>query len=145
MTTTNKPNLWFWIIAIVALIWNIMGVFAFLGQTLLLNDEAKALLPETQIELINSTPTWVIVVFAIAVFSGLLGCLLLLLRKKIATPIFGISLITVLIHMGYSMFGTNAAEIYGLVQAYAMPMTVIVIAIFLYFYSKGATQKGWLR
>jgi hypothetical protein len=143
--TTNKPNTGFWIIAVIALIWNIMGVFAFLGQTFLMNDDARALMTAEQLELIDSTPTWVTVIFAIAVISGLLGCILLLLRKKMAVSLFGLSLITVLIQMGYSWFATTAAEVYGPVQGYVMPLIVIVIAIFLYYYSKGAAQKGWLH
>ena len=32
MTSTNKPKAAFWIIAVVALIWNLMGVMAYLSQ-----------------------------------------------------------------------------------------------------------------
>ena len=145
MTTSNKPNTGFWIIAVIALIWNIMGVFAYLGQTVLMTDELKSALPTEQIELINSSPSWLNIVFAIAVFSGLLACLLLLMRKKLAVPLFAISLLMVLIQNIYGWLGTNAAEVYGSVQGYIMPLIVIIISIFLYFYSKGAAQKGWLR
>ena len=145
MTTSNKPNTGFWIIAVIALIWNIMGVFAYLGQTLLLTDELKAALPTEQIELINSSPSWLNIVFAIGVFSGLLGCIMLLIRRKLAVPLFAISLLMVLLQNFYGWFATNAAEVYGSLQGYIMPLIVIIISIFLYFYSKGAAQKGWLR
>ena len=145
MTTSNKPGTGFWIIAVIALIWNIMGVFMYLTQSILMTDELKAALPTEQIEFINSSPSWLNIVFAIAVFSGLLACLMLLLRKKLAVPLFAISLLMVLIQNIYGWLGTNAAEVYGSVQGYVMPLIVIIISIFLYFYSKGATQKGWLR
>ncbi|WP_203295707.1 hypothetical protein [Luteirhabdus pelagi] len=143
--TLTKPNTGFWIIAVIALIWNIMGVFAFLGQTLLLSDDAKAILPEDQLTLLETTPTWLTIVFAIATIAGLLGSILLLAKRKVAIPVFGISLLAVLVQNFYGWLFTDAAAVYGTVQGYVIPLVVIIIAIFLYYYSKGAAQKGWLR
>ena len=143
MTTTNKPNTGFWIIAVIALIWNIMGVFQYLSSTLM-KDEMRELMTEDQLALMDSLPSWYTAAFAIAVFSGLLGCLLLLMRRKWAVPVFLVSLLAVLVQMGYWLFATDAMTVYG-TQAVIMPLIVIIVAIFLYFYSKGASQKGWLR
>ncbi len=143
MTTTNKPNTGFWIIAVLALIWNIMGVFQYLSSTLM-KDEMRELMTEDQLALMDSLPAWYTAAFAIAVFSGLLGCLLLLMRRKWAVPVFLVSLLAVLVQMGYWLFATDAMEVYG-TQAVIMPLIVIIVAIFLYFYSKGASQKNWLR
>lgn len=145
MTNQNKPNTGYWIIAIIALLWNLMGVAAYSMQTFLMTDEMKAALPTEQMELINSSPGWLNIVFAIGVFSGLLGCIMLLIRKKLAVPLFAISLLMVLVQNIYGWTMTNAAEVYGSIQGYIMPLIVIIISIFLYFYSKGAAQKGWLK
>jgi hypothetical protein len=67
------------------------------------------------------------------------------MRKKLAVPLFAISLLMVLIQNIYGWLGTNAAEVYGYVQSYIMPLIVITISIFLYDYSKATVQKGWLR
>ncbi|WP_100803814.1 hypothetical protein [Ulvibacter sp. MAR_2010_11] len=143
MTTTNKPNVAYWIIAVIALIWNIRGVFQYLSTTLL-KDEMMEAMTEEQIALMSGLPMWHSIVFAIAVFAGLLGCLLLLLRKKLAVPLFFVSLIAILIQMGYWLFATDSMVVYGN-EAVIMPLLVITVAIFLYYYSKGASQKGWLR
>jgi hypothetical protein len=143
MTTQVKPKTSFWIIAVVALIWNIMGVFQFLSSTLM-KEEMYETLTDPQIALLNSLPAWYNIVFAISVFAGLLGCVVLLLRKKIAIPLFLVSLIAVLVMMGYWLLVSNAMEIYG-TEAVIMPLFVIIVAIFLYFYSKGAKQKGWIN
>lgn len=145
MTTLNKPNTGYWVIAVIALIWNLMGVAAYSMQSFLMTDEMKAALPTEQIELINSSPGWLNIVFAIGVFSGLFGCIMLLIKNKLAVALFGISLLMVLIQNLYGWTMTNAAEVYGAAMGYVMPLVVITIAIFLYFYSKGAAQKGWLR
>ncbi|MFT5892359.1 MAG: hypothetical protein ACI9Y7_002469 [Dokdonia sp.] len=143
MKTTHKPNTAFWIIAIIAIIWNIMGVGAFIGQSFV-TDEAIALLPIDQAELLNNIPSWVVVIFGIAVFAGLLGSILLLMKKKLAVSIFMLSLLAVIIHQGYFFFTVDSIGIYGWVQGLIMPVIVILIAMFLYMYSKIATGKGWL-
>ncbi len=144
MTTSKKSNTGFWIIAVIALIWNIMGVLAYLGQVYITDEVLNTMTPEQQ-ELLANTPAWSTGVFAISVFGALLGSLLLLMRRKWATPLFLISLLAVLINMGYSFFATNQVEVYGSVQGIVMPLIIIVIAIFLYLYSKSAAAKGWLR
>ncbi len=144
MTSTNKPNVGFWIIAVIALAWNIMGVMAYLGQVYI-TDEVKNAMTIEQQELLANTPAWSTALFAISVFGGLLGSLLLLIRKKWATPIFLISLLAVLIGMGYSLFATNHAEVYGTVDGIVMPIIIIIIAFFLYMYSKKSAVKGWLN
>ncbi len=144
MTTTNKPNIWFWIIGIIALLWNIMGVLRYLAQAYD-TESFRAQFNVEQLAAIDNNPAWLTGVFAIAVFAGLLACLLYLLRKKFAVLLFGISLLAVLIQMIYFWLATDSIELFGKVNGIVMPLIVIIIAIFLYFYSKGAAQKGWLK
>ena len=139
----NKPNKAFWIIAVLALLWNLMGVYQFyLGSFALerIRDSVSA----EEFTIMESLPSWYAIVFGITVFTGVLGCFLLLARKKLAVPLFGISLLTVLVIEFYWLFATDIMEVSGLVAA-VMPLIVIAISIFMYFYSKGATQKGWLN
>lgn len=143
MSTTNKPNTWYWIIAVIALLWNLMGVSRYLMQAYNVEsfrDQFNA----DQLALIDGTPAWATAVFAIAVFSGLLGAILLLMKRRLAVPLLGLSLICVLVQMIYSWVGTNVLNLFGTVDAIVLPIMVIVISIFLYYYSKGAKQKNWL-
>ncbi len=133
MTTTKKTAI-YWIVGVLALIWNGMGVFQYLSMQYMKEEMAAAMTPE-QNALMESLPTWYTAVFAIAVFAGILGSILLLLQKKAATPLFLISLLAVLIQMGYWLLGTNAREVMGN-QAAFMPVTVIIVAVFLYFFSR---------
>lgn len=144
MTSTNKPPVSYWIIAVIALIWNIMGVMSYLGQVYMTDDMMASMTPEQQ-ELLANTPAWSTGLFAVAVFAGLLGSFLLLMRKKLATPVFLISLIAVLINMGYSFFATNQTEVFGTIDGIVMPIIVIIIAVFLYMYSKKSGEKSWMK
>ncbi|MDC7999941.1 hypothetical protein POV26_02745 [Aequorivita todarodis] len=143
MTTTAKPNTGFWIIAGLALLWNLIGVFFWVSENFLMTEEVKATLPPEQVEMMNNAPTWGMYVYAVAVFGGLLASILLLMRKKMAIAIFGISLLAILIQMGYWIFGMDSVGVMG-PQSLIMPLIVIAIAIFEYFYSKGAARNGWI-
>ena len=140
---TVKPPVWFWIISVGALLWNLMGVMAYLGQAYM-TDEMKSTLPEDQLSLMESTPAWVTAAFALAVWGGALGCIALLLRKKWAKAVLLISLLGVLAQNGYFFFMTNAAEIYGQVQGLVLPLLVIVIAIALVFFARYAHKRHWI-
>jgi len=140
--SSNKPEISFWIIGIIALIWNILGVVAYLMQAYMTEEELLALPLEEQ-ALYSDIPAWVTAAFALAVFGGLLGCLLLLLRKKLATFVFIISLIGIIVQMIYNVFMSKAAEVYGPGNM-IMPLMVIVIGTFLIWYSKRMQVQGVL-
>ena len=83
MNIKKKPSTKFYIIAVLALIWNLMGVGAYLVQAFM-TDEMIATLPEEQqAEFLVEHPAWYTALFALAVFGGALACILLLARKKI--------------------------------------------------------------
>lgn len=140
--STKKPNAGFWIISIVALIWNLMGVFAYLTQAYM-SDETLSALPDAERALYDNLPAWVTAAYAIAVFGGVLAAILLLLKKKLSTQLFTISLLGVVIQMFYNFFISKTIEVYG-AGSIIMPIMIIVIAIYLLWYSKSATKKGWL-
>lgn len=143
MTSTNKPKIGFWIIAVIAVIWNLMGVMAYLAEAFM-NDEAKALLPEAERALYDNVPAWATAAFAIAVFGGFIASIALLIRKKIAMPLFLISLIGILVQMFYNFFISGAMDVYG-PGGMVMPAMVITIGVFLYMYSRNVITKGWLN
>ena len=139
---TNKPKSSFWIIGIITLIWNLMGVFAYITQVNM-TPEIIAALPEAERALYENVPAWVTGVFAIAVFGGSLARPHAENSPKIATPIFIISLIGIIAQMVYNFGMSKAAEVYG-PGGMVMPAMVVLIGIFLVWYSKQATAKGWL-
>jgi len=140
--STRKPPIWFWIVSVIALIWNGMGVNAYLQQAY--NTESfRAMYNEQQLEMVNNTPSWATAAFAIAVFGGLLGCLALLLRKKWAKPLLLVSLIGIVVQMIYNLFMSKAMEVYG-PGAIIMPIMVLIVGVFLVWFAKKGIAKGWL-
>jgi len=139
----NKPPIWFWIISVVALVWNLMGVNAYLQQEF--NTEAhRAMYTSEQLEQIAQQPAWYTAAFAIAVFCGALGCLFLLLRKTWAKPMFILSIIGIIGQIIYNLVLNNHLEGAG-AFAISMQIAIPIIAILLILLSRGATERGWLR
>ncbi|MFQ5983391.1 MAG: hypothetical protein ACE5KS_08455 [Woeseiaceae bacterium] len=136
--SNGGPPRSFLIISIAALVWNLLGVMSYIMEVTR-SPEALAQMPEAEQALIEGLPSWVIGAFAIAVFGGVLGATALLLKKA-----FIVSLVAIVLQMGYWSFMTNAAEVYG-AETYVMPLLVTVIAVFLVWYSRDAAAKGWLK
>jgi len=141
--SNTKPPVWFWIVSILALFWNLMGVMSYLEQAYM-TDEIKAQYTADQLTLMEGIPAWVTAAFAIAVWGGLLGCIALLFRKKWAKPLLMLSLIAILIQMAYSFFMTNASEIYGLIPGVIIPLLVIIIGIALVQFARIAEKRNWI-
>ena len=128
-------------IGAVALIWNVLGVINFFMQV---NAGTLAAMPESQRAIIEGRPAWATGAFAIAVFGGALGCVLLLLRKSAAYYLFVASLLGVLVQtipyvgIASSTIASGPAEISLYIL---MPLG---LAAFLIWYSKQAKSKGWI-
>lgn len=138
--STKKPGIAFLIIGIVALVWNIMGVMAYLDQAYMTEEELLAKSVAEQ-ALYTNIPAWVTGAFAIAVFGGAMASILLLLRKKLATFVFILSFAGIVTQMTYNFFMSNAAEVYG-PGGMIMPVMVLIIGAFLIWYSKKMEQQG---
>ncbi|PIB30967.1 hypothetical protein BFP77_02600 [Maribacter sp. 4U21] len=138
----NKPPMWFWIVNALALLWNLAGVMAYLGQAYM-SIETLEQMSQAERLLYESRPAWVTGAFAVAVWGGALGCIALLLKKKWAKPVFIISLIGILAQMSHSFFMSNNFEVYG-PGAMIMPIMVLIIGIALVLLANTAIKKGWL-
>ena len=143
-STKQKPQIWFWVLVIFFLLWNIMGVISFFGHTFI-SEEALSKLPTNERELYGDYPLWTSIVFAIAVFSGLLGSIGLALRKKWSKFAFIISLCAIIPQMIHNVFYTKSIDVYGLVQATTMPILVVVFGVFLVWFSNYAIKNNWIK
>ncbi|MEP1032735.1 hypothetical protein [Ekhidna sp.] len=137
-----KPPTWFWVVSVIALIWNLMGVGAYLSQAYT-PDDVIAQMEQAMQDLINQTPAWATAAFAIAVWGGALGSLLLLLRKGLAYIVLIISFLGIVVQMFYNFFMSNSMEVYGPGGA-VMPIMVLLIGIGLIFLAKKGKSAGWL-
>ena len=143
MTTDSiKPPVWYWVATGLALLWNIAGVANYLTQAFA-TPEMIATMPEYQHEYMANTPAWVTGAFALAVWGGTIGCLLLLLRKRLSQTVLTISLVGIVAQVSYNLFFANISD-FGPGGVF-LPITIVVIGAALLYLSKKAKSSGWIR
>lgn len=146
---------WFKFLAIIGVLWNILGVLSYLFYTAMLDKmmtpevldampEADRANVEAQLELLANTPAWATGAYAIAVFGGLLGCILLLMRRNLAVPVLGLSLAGVLVQNLHNFMMANTLDVMG-PSALILPSVVLLFAILLLFAAVKAKSQGWSR
>ena len=145
-TSYAVPN-WFWVIAVLLLLWNVLGIVAFFNQMNMSEADFQQI-PENQREfmkeMLENYPSWTSAAFAISVFSAAIGWILMLLRKKTARSLFILSFIAILIQMVYTgpYIGKAIAE-FGAGQG-VMPLLIIVLALFAIWFSGKSITRNWI-
>lgn len=131
----------FWLISVVALLWNIGGAINYIMQT---DPEFVSTLPDTHRAIIVNRPAWATGGFAIGVFGGALACLLMLLRKSIAFHVFIASLLGILVTMIHTANVASSKIQFSIVEMFVMIILPVIVAAFLIWYTRQIRNKGWI-
>jgi hypothetical protein len=115
------------------LIWNLYGVYQYLGTVGALGAAAS------QSQMASAMPGWVSAAFGISVVAGALGGLCLVLLNRWATWLLLLSLLTDLLWGARILSGNDANSAMGLVVA------ATLIDVLLAWAAYAAGKKGWLR
>jgi hypothetical protein len=131
---------WYMPAAIVSLLFMVLGCAALAMHV----TADPATLPLDQRALFEAEPRWVLAASAAGFIAGLIGGLLLVLRRKAAVPLLLVSLLGVLVWCA-GMFVTpefrdllSTDEIAGLVVVVALTWTI-------FWFARHSLQRGWLR
>ena len=134
-----------WLIGVIAVLFNSIGVFDFL-MSMAQGAEylASAGMTPDQIAHYQEMPSWMMIVWAVGVFGAFLASVLLLLRRKLAFPIFVVSLAAFLMSLLYTYVLTDGGAIMG--QQMAITSAVIAgLLIFFSWYTRFMVKRGVLR
>ena len=135
----SRPG-WFTAVAVLAILWNAIGVFMYLSSVGVFGDPVAGLSEPERVAAL-SIPAWITAAFAIGTFAGLTGSVGLLLRKAWAHPLLIVSLVALLVLEGWIVFFSGAVELFGL----AVPITVSIGAVLLAWLAAHARRQGWLN
>ena len=139
----NEPGLAFWFVAGFFLVFNLSGLMIYYMQVTADPNIIAQNYSAAQQAFLAGTPKWATAAFALAVNSGILASVLLLLRKAWSIPIFVFSLICVALQ-NIDGFGLrNGIEVWG-VNRLILPTIIVVICALEIWYSRHVRQKGWL-
>src|SRR4249920_761366 len=115
---------WYWVIAVVALLWNLMGCASF-AMELFAQEAAMESMTADQKEWARSIPRWIYFVYALAISTGVAGSIGLFARKGWTITMFAICLVAVLVQMGYTMIIAGGLQVMGPSGA-VLPALVVV-------------------
>ena len=143
MEGETKPPAWYWIVAVLAFLWEAGGCYAYLNSvTMKATDMLRY--PPAQRAVFEATPAWVWAAYAVAVWVGLGGAVGLLLRQRWARLAFILSLIAAIVQFGWVLLATPALGQIG-ASATAVPVGVVLIGAILIWFAGEAGQRGWLH
>jgi hypothetical protein len=145
MTDAPMKTPWhLWLIGVIALLFNAIGVFDFVmsmaqGATY----QASAGMTPEQIAHYRQMPGWMTLVWAVGVFGAFGASILLLLRRKLALPVFVLSLAAFLVSLLYTYVLTNGGAVMG--QQMAI-MSAVIAGLLVFFagYSRVMGVRGVL-
>ena len=144
LTTTARPPMHLWIVGILALLWNGYACYEYL-MTNMKNQAFLAKVPADQLAYMDGLPSWLTAFWAIGVWGGLAGALLLLIRSRHAVWLFGLSLIGAVVGLGYQMFMTDRPASMTQGMMVIIPCAIIAVCIALLLYARAMAAKGVLR
>lgn len=136
-----------WIIGLFALLWNGFAAYNYTMSQLRDDAFARQMMPDTDPAAIyaymDAMPIWASTGWALGVWGGLIGAVLLLARSRHAVAAFAISLVGVILSFGYQLFVATDKPT-GMDDP-IIPIAVVTIALALLFYARAMRAKGVLR
>ena len=134
--SSSRPASHLWI-AIAALVWNLLGLMAFVMQVFM-SPEQVAALPPADRAVYVATPSWLTAAFALAVGGGVVGSIGLLLRQRWAVTAFAVSLAALVVQIAGAYLTTPVWQASGPTGA-VMPVLLLAIGTFLLRHARRAT------
>jgi hypothetical protein len=135
----------YWVVTVVAILWNAFAAYDyFMNKT---GGDAymkKAGMTDAQIAHMHAFPVWMTADWAIGVWGGLLGALLLLARTRYAFHVFVASLAAFVVMLVYTYVLSDGAKVMGQ-QGMIFNMIILAGCLFFVWYSRLMTKRGVLR
>ncbi|MGQ0533538.1 MAG: hypothetical protein ACT4OF_12745 [Caulobacteraceae bacterium] len=134
-----------WVVGIVGILWNAYGCYDYVMTNTGGVEYLRAFgFTEEQIAYYTDMPAWMTAVWAIGVWGGVLGAVLLLLRMKWALHVFVASLAAFVFSLVYTYALSNGAEVMPPESIY-INAVILIGCLFFVWYAWFASKRGLLR
>jgi len=135
-----------WLVGVLALLWNAMGALDFTMTELRSEAYLKKFTAE-QKAYFFAFPFWAVSTWFVATWGSLAGSLLLLLRRRLASPVFAAALACTLITFTYDYVIADGLKVMGAKATGALIFcgVIVVFAVLLLVYSRALARRGVLR
>ena len=132
-----------WVVGVVSLLWGAMGAMDYVMTQTRNVDYMSNFSPE-QLEFFYGLPAWTVAAWAIAVWGGVLGSILLLMKRRHAFGVFVASLVAMLITAFQNFVLSNGLEVMGDPFSLAFTALIMLVAVALVIYSRAMHKRGIL-
>ena len=129
-----------WLIGILTLLFNAMGILSYTTTKLGMLAE-MGMTPE-QIAFMNSYPAWASALWALGVWGAFAGSVLLLLRSRFAVPAMLVALLGLI---GTTVYNYGMADVPASMEAPVLDVAIWVVTLFLLAYARTMRAAGVLR
>jgi hypothetical protein len=89
-------------------------------------------------------PRWFAYDFALATITALVGSICLLLRLRIAMPLYLLSLIGVVIQFGWVLGATDLIAVKGVAAAALPPFFIFSVGVFSLWFADVSRGRRWI-
>jgi len=131
---------WYMVAAIASVLFMLVGCAGYL-LTVTVDPDA---LPIDQRAMVLAQPAWMMAAYAIAVWVGLAGTVLLVLRRKLAQPLLLVSLVAAVVTFLPYAFVPAVRDIVT-TNDIAAALVVVAITWTIFWFARHSQQRGWLR
>ncbi len=133
-----------WVVGAASLVWNSFGAMDFMMTETRNPAYLKALTP-AQLDFFLGFPAWVVTTWGIAVWGGVLGSLLLLLRRRQAFHLFLASALCIILTDLHNLVLSDGMKVMGGAGQLVFAAVILAVGALLVVYARGSTQRGVLR
>ena len=131
---------WFTAAAIAALLFELAGCGMFAMQMAV----DPSALPLDQRAMWDAAPTWMIAAYGVAVATGLIGAILLVMRRRLAEKLLLVSLIAIAVQFSALLVVPRLRNLTTSDDLF-LPFVIIVASYVVWHFARRARISGWLR
>ncbi len=143
MHITAKTPWWFWVVAIVALLWNAGGVISYLSTEFEYLENLD--MPAEQIDYFYGFPAWATAFWALGVWGAFLGSVLLLFRSRFAVLSYVVSMIGLIGTTYYQRIASDLPESLDTPGQAMFAIAIWLITIALLLFAMAMRKRDILR
>ncbi len=143
MALARRAPPWFWIVTLLLLLWQAMGLLSFYEHVTNGAEAMGAVPSDYDRQLIASLPRWYDWVYAVATWGGLAAGIALVLRRAIAVPLAIVSLAAIVVMFGWMFLATDIIAMKGWWTTY-FPAAIFAIGAFTLWFAMTAKARGWI-
>ena len=131
---------WYLPAAVASLLFMALGCILYLMHVF----ADPATMPLDQRAAYEAEPTWVTAAYAVAVWIGVAGAALLVMRRKLAEPLLMVSLAAILVWLAGLLVVTGLREN---MSANDLLVAIVVTALTwtIFWFARHSRQRGWLQ